>query len=467
MKRKGAILLAGTHSGVGKTTISLGIMGALKKRGEKVKPFKVGPDYIDPQFHQYVTGIPSRNLDSHLIDPRVLESLFHKNVGDDEIAVIEGVMGLYDGLGTHRDQGSSAHISKIVKAPVILIIDGKGMSASAAAMVLGYQAYDKEVDIQGVIINNLSGDKHYDLLRQAIERDTGIPCIGYLKQQKQIQLASRHLGLIPSMEVPELKEKVAQMVEMIEETVDVDLLIEIALRWQPSSPKSPEYSRECKDMGTGLNIAYAYDQAFHFYYEDNLDLLREMNVTLIPFSPLKDTVLPKDIHALYIGGGFPEVFAPELEANEALRREIKKKSEEGLPIYGECGGLMYLTKGIKTIEGKVHPMVGIFDVYSEMTQRLQRFGYAEIQVSEESGILKDVGKVKTHEFHRSRLESQEQNYSYTVQKKRDDKVVDRWQCGLEKNNTLGAYGHIHFYSNLNFPKAWIEAAKSYKKKCSS
>lgn len=460
MNGKGRVLIAGTQSGVGKTTLTLGLMGALKKRGLSIKPFKVGPDYIDPQFHQRVTGVPSRNLDSYLLDENSIQFLFEKNCSAEDLGIIEGVMGLYDGLGTEKDQGSSAHLAKILKAPVVLVIDGRGMASSAAAMVLGYQLYDRDVALRGVIINNISGEQHYALLKGAIERDTGVRCLGYISRTDTIRLESRHLGLIPCMEIPELNEKLEQIISLVEKTVDLEALISIAREAEALQAIKPVLI----ESKTNVNIAYAYDEAFNFYYEDNLDLLREMGVTLIPFSPIKDQALPRNIHGIYLGGGFPEVFAKELEANRWMKREILSKVQEGMPIYGECGGFMYLSSRLTDLGGSTYEMVGIFDAQAEMTESLQRFGYGEIEVLANRGFLKNVGRIRIHEFHRSRVQTQESDYTYRVTKKRNGEVVKEWKCGMERYNCLGGYPHIHFYSNLAFPKAIIKNCESYRER---
>ncbi|AOY75457.1 cobyrinate a,c-diamide synthase [Clostridium formicaceticum] len=456
MKTFRGFLLAGTQSGVGKTTISTGIMGALKKRGMSVKPFKVGPDYIDPQFHHYVTGNPSRNLDGYMLKEETIKTLFYKNLVDLDVAVVEGVMGLYDGRGTEKDQGSSAHIAKILNLPVILVIDGSGMSSSAAAMVLGYKMYDRGVNIQGVIINNVSGEKHYAILKEVIERDTATKCIGYLNKNRNIELKSRHLGLIPCGEVPELQKKADEVVAMVEETIDIEGLLSLVSSMEVAGIP-------IKTLDKKLVIAYPYDDAFNFYYQDNLDLLKELGCSLVPFSPLKDKNLPEKIHGLYIGGGFPEVFAGELEKNKEIRGRIYQKAQEGLPIYAECGGFMYLTKGIKTFEGDSYEMVGVFDAVAEMTKRLQRFGYCEVTPTEKSSFFKESFTIKAHEFHRAIVKGREENYVYHVRKIKGDKVIDRWCCGQEKYNCIGAFPHIHFYSHPSFVEGFIEKCESYKK----
>ncbi len=448
------IVLAGTHSGCGKTTVSLGIMAALTKRGKKVAPFKVGPDYIDPGFHTFVTGNTSHNLDSWLLSEDALRFLFRRNIEDDDIGVIEGVMGLYDGFGAEKDQGSTAHVSKILKAPVILVIDARAMASSAAAVALGFKLYDEGVPVKGIILNRVSGETHYQLLKTAIERDTKIPCIGYLPSNLDISLNSRHLGLIPAEEVDSLKEKTETLTQLIEEYIDIDALENIAA----SSPTLNCASNPCEEIkgaGAGLKIGIARDVAFSFYYDDNLKLLEEIGVELISFSPLYDKSIPDGVHGLYIGGGFPEVFACKLQDNIELRTSIKEHLENGLPAYAECGGLMYLTESIEDMDGNIYDMVGFLPTKSKMTKRLQRFGYVEVNT--ESGI-----EIRAHEFHRSIIEdNSELNYYYQVSKTRNNEIVDTWKEGLLKKNTLAGYPHVHFYSNLDFVMEFIERCKEY------
>ena len=453
-------VLAGTQSGVGKTTISMGIMAALKKRGYAVQPFKVGPDYIDPAFHSFVTGNASRNLDGWMLEEDVVRELFVKNAFGKDIAVIEGVMGLYDGYGIEKDQGSTAHISKVLNAPVILIINGNGMSASAAAQVLGYRAFDPSVRIQGIIINNISGEKHYELLKAAIEKYTETPCIGYMKTNRAIQLKSRHLGLIPSVEVEDLRKKIDEIAEMVEETIDLDQLIEIGKNTQPLQGVQSFQKKE--NPLEQVHIGVALDKGFNFYYRDNLDLLEELGAKLIYFSPIEDEKLPEGIHGLYFGGGFPEVFAEQLEKNHTMRQAIKVLAEQGVPTYAECGGLMYLTEAITTLEGKRHEMVGIFEVETTMTNRLQRFGYVEVNIEKPCVISHTPIHVKGHEFHRSIITSPKNvDYGYRVEKRRNGETINSWQCGLLKNNVLAGYAHIHFYNHKELAKDFIENCRNF------
>ncbi|MBS4538565.1 cobyrinate a,c-diamide synthase [Clostridium sp. D2Q-11] len=435
------IMIAGTASGVGKTTISLGIMSALSKRGINVAPFKVGPDYIDPKFHKFVTGNPSYNLDSWLLDEDTVKYLFKKNMKDKDVGVIEGVMGLYDGFGVEKDMGSSAHISKILKTPVILVIDGKGISLSSSAIVLGYQMYDKEVEIKGIIINRVSGERHYNILKTVIERDVGIPCLGYLPSNLNISLKSRHLGLIPANEVIDLQEKSDELAKIIEETIDLDEILKVA---ETNITENNKIDNTINGKKFGLRIGIFEDEAFSFYYQDNIDLMKKIGVEFISISPLKDEVLPLELDGLYIGGGFPEIFTNELEKNISFRQDLLRRLQEGLPAYAECGGLMYLTKSITDLEGKKYDMVGFFETDSLMTKRLQRFGYVEVEYNEKISI-------RAHEFHRSKIQDNSNiEYVYNVQKKKEGKKNKEWKCGLKKKNVIAGYPHIHFYSNNDF-----------------
>lgn len=459
MQSGGRLVFAGTQSGVGKTTLSLGVMGALGRMGLSVKPFKVGPDYIDPQFHSFVTGSPSRNLDSYLLEEDILKGLFIRGCEEGDIAVIEGVMGLFDGFGNKSDTGSTAHVAKLLRAPVILIINGSGVSTSAAAMVLGYQHFDPNVNIKGVIINQVSGEKHYKLLKEAIEGKTGIKCFGYLNSNSDIQLKSRHLGLIPTQEVGDLKEKLNRAIDMVEETIDLKGLLETAYK----AEKLSTTDLITVSLKEPISIAYAYDKAFNFYYQDNLDLLRDAGVNLIPFSPMESRELPTKLHGIYIGGGFPEVFAGELERNAGIRRQILSLAIDGIPIFAECGGYMYLTKGIRDLHGKEHEMVGILEGKAVMTNRLQRFGYNNVTILDNCCIGQGV-EIKGHEFHRAVVEAPLENPLYHVRKLKDEELVAEWHCGQTKYNCIAGFPHFHFYSNLNFIKDFLNRCIEYKHK---
>lgn len=458
------IVIAGTNSGCGKTTIATGIMAALVKRGLKVQPFKVGPDYIDPMFHSFITGRYSRNLDSWMLDEAKVSALFGKNALDADIAVIEGVMGLYDGFGGYKEGGSTAHVSKIINAPVILVVNAEGMSLSLAALVKGFVDFDRETAVKGVIINNIKSEGHYRLLREILEENTKLSVLGYLTQSEAYSLAGRHLGLIPSGEIEGLKEKMEVLSGEIAKTVDLELLLKIA-------EEAPELNEEVlkpsifkyEENGIKPRIAVAMDKAFNFYYRDNLDLLEYMGAELVYFSPLEDARLPENIHGLYIGGGYPEIYAEELEKNESMRRDIKDKIENGLPAYAECGGMMYMTESIADRDGKAYKMAGIIPGESRMTANLQRFGYVGLEIAGGNVLSEADCKVRAHEFHYSATSVDEGFPTvYHVVKQRKGKTFTTWECGYIKNRLLAGYPHIHFWANPGLAAGLVSNCKKYK-----
>ncbi|CEQ23057.1 cobyrinate a,c-diamide synthase [Paraclostridium sordellii] len=437
------ILIAGTNSGVGKTTISLGIMQALTKRNLKVQPYKVGPDYIDPSYHTFITGRDSRNLDSYMLDDEKIKYIFKNASKDADISVIEGVMGLYDGFGIDLNSCTSSYTSKILKSPVILVINGKAMSSSAAAMVLGYKELDKEVNIKGVIVNNVKTKNHYELIKESVEKYCNVEVLGYFPPNDKFKLDSRHLGLVPSVEIEALTEKFYDLGSEIEKYINIDRLIEI------SESEEIETSFELNELPKFKNksIAVAYDKAFNFYYKENLELLNQMNIEIKTFSPLYDEIVPK-ADCIYIGGGFPEVFAKELGINKKMRESIKKAHENNVPIYAECGGLMYLGEKLLDLDGNEYEMVGIFEGISKMTKSLKRFGYCD-GIAKADTVFSNKGDIiKGHEFHHSEFNSNEE-CSYKMVKKRGNKIVDEWYGGYSKGNTLATYLHTHFYNNLD------------------
>lgn len=436
-----AVCIAGTASGVGKTTLAAGIMGLLKKNGYSVAPFKVGPDYIDPQFHTFITGNSCSNLDSFFCDDPALEFLFQRNGQDKDICVVEGVMGLYDGLGT-TDTGSTASVVKKLGIPVILVVDGKASSRSTAAVIKGFCSFDREVNIAGVIFNRISGDRHYKLLKEIVEKYTSLKCLGYLANNKDLLLQSRHLGLIPAGEVKDLTNQLELLIDTLEVTLDLPGLIEISRQysWREHQNRIPAIPRVKKKF----KLAYAFDEAFNFYYHDNLLLLKDAGISLIPFSPLRDKKLPSFCDALYIGGGFPEEFAQTLSSNQDMLDSIRNQLEDGLPAFGECGGLMYLTEGIICKDDSYYPMAGFFNTRCRMTKGLKRFGYARLEYDQE--------EIRVHEFHHSCLiEKEGADYSKTYRVTRAS-TGESWECGLYKKNCLAGYAHLHFYANLDFFK---------------
>jgi cobyrinic acid a,c-diamide synthase len=482
----------------------MGLMGALSKRGLRVKPFKVGPDYIDPMFHNAITKNPSGNLDSWMIGEDVVKHLYVKNSLSFDICIIEGVMGFYDGFGGISALGSTAHVSKIIKAPVVLVVNGEGMSLSIASIVNGFINFDKDAPIKGVIINKIKSQHHYDMLKEIIEKNCGIKVFGYLKPMEEISLKSRHLGLVTSGEIDNLNEKIETLVEQIEENIDVNALMELAneaeffdeynkskdfinrtlcsggvltpselrdrypaTRVHPPLKKWRSCTRGSRiksglDTKRPFKIGVARDKAFCFYYNDNLELLKSLGAELCEFSPLRGKKLPEGLSGLYIGGGYPEVFAKELENNIEMRNSVKSLIEKGIPAYAECGGLMYLTQAIRNLEGLDFDMVGVLPGISKMTTTLSRFGYVEIEALKDNVIANKGQIIRGHEFHYSAIEGEEVDLcTWKVSKKRNSGKESVWNCGYSKFNLIAGYPHIHFYSNLEFAKQFVKSCIEY------
>lgn len=457
------ILFAGANSGCGKTTITSGIMAALKRRGRKVQAFKCGPDYIDPMFHTFITGRPSINLDSWLMDEETVAWLFQKHSEAGDVSLIEGMMGIFDGYDGKTLLASSAHIGKITDAPVILIVNCEGMALSIAALIQGFVHFDSEVKIKGVILNNVHGSSHYSFLKEVIEANTKVLVLGYLNKLPEIILPSRHLGLVTSQEIFELQQKMDILTEEIEKTVDLKQLMEIAERAAPLQPTQLKLQIHRDGRGEKVRIAVAYDKAFNFYYQDNLDLLRAWGSELVFFSPISDTKLPDNIHGIYLGGGYPEVWARELSENHSMKVELKEMAESEMPIYGECGGLMYLCRSIQTLEGEIFHMTDILPGISKMTRNLQRFGYVQITTRKDKDILGKEVTIRGHEFHFSETEMTKPIHTSYRVTRGSGEYEKSWDCGYVWKNVLGAYAHLHFYSNPLFAAKFIDKCIRYKK----
>ncbi|HEQ78549.1 MAG TPA: hydrogenobyrinic acid a,c-diamide synthase (glutamine-hydrolyzing) [Euryarchaeota archaeon] len=447
------VLIAGERSGTGKTTVATGVMGALVKAGYRVQPFKVGPDYIDPGYHSKVTGRNSRNIDIWLTSKKaVVESLAEAS-GDADIAVIEGAMGLYDGISGEGYKGSSADIAEITSTPVVLVIDSAKLGYSAGAIFKGYKDFGT-VNIKGVIVNNIGSKSHEEIIRHSIDKAGG-EILGIIPRDSSVSLPERYLGLIPALEQEEFSDIIERISKLVEENVALDRIIEIAssAKELPSIP-----SEEKKD--NSVRIAVAKDSAFSFYYWDNIDLLKKHGAEIIFFSPLNET--PPDCDGIYIGGGFPEVFRQELSSNKKALRRIKSLFEDEMPIYAECGGLMYLCRNIIS-EGKSFRMAGVFDAEVEMTEKLQALKYTLARVDLDNIYLKKGSFVKGHEFHYSRIIdiAEDVKFLYTLQK---GAGIKDFRDGLYDKNTLAGYMHIHFRGVEKFPGNFVKACLKYRRK---
>ena len=358
MNKLPRILIAGTNSGAGKTTVTLGIMSALTRKGMRTQGFKSGPDYIDPSHHNAVTGNISRNLDTWIMGNDICRELFERSAVNAYISVIEGVMGLYDGSIGSTALGSSAHLAKILKTPVILVINAKGMAQSAGAMVLGYKEFDADINLAGVIVNNVASQSHYDCVKKSIDEACSVPVLGYLRKEKDIVIPERHLGLIPSSENKSPSSLYDRLGKMVFETVDIDRLLEVA----NSADDFPNYEKLVfKDSGKtfDVQIALAKDEAFCFYYQDDIELFESLGAKIHYFSPLHDDGVPDDVDGIFIGGGFPEIYAERLMINTRMRESILDASNLGTIIYGECGGMMYLLEKLTVCQGRQFRMCGV------------------------------------------------------------------------------------------------------------
>lgn len=434
MKR---VVLTGTGSGVGKTTIATGIMKALSDE-HKIQPFKVGPDYIDPSYHNCATGVSSCNLDSFFMSDGQIRQSFKNGMTSShaDYGIIEGVRGLYEGISPTNDIGSTSSIAKALNSPVILIINSRSLVRSAAAMTLGFKALDSRIDIEGVILNNVKSQKHYLKTKEAVEKLANTRVLGGIERDNSISMEQRHLGLIPAVEQERISGLVEKWGELIRENIDLDALMEIM---DNSNPIINEYEPIWSPNKTKhkTRIAVPFDEAFNFYYKENLEALEYNNAKIEYFSPIHDEQLPS-VDALYIGGGYPEIFKKELSKNTTMLESIKEFSQDNHPIYAECGGLMYLCKTIDSL-----PMVDVFPYHSMLTKRVQGLSYTIAHVQRDNPILKKNTTYHGHEFHYSKVEytgSNSNDFAFSM--RRGVGITGKYD-GLLKNNTLASYIHTH------------------------
>lgn len=466
------ITLAAPKSGSGKTLITCAMLRALSLRGKKAQAFKCGPDYIDPMFHQKVIGVPSRNLDLFFTGEEETRALFLED-NDADVSVIEGVMGLYDGLAGTQEEASTYHLSRVLQSPVILILNARGMGRSILAEIAGFQAMDREGLIRGVILNQVT-ESFYKSIAPLIEEERKIKALGYFPMKKDLELQSRYLGLKLPGEIGELQEKVTEAAKILEETVALDRILEIAeeqAREYPLTAKSfswlsKEQSRDDKgDEGKPcadskkVRIGVALDEAFCFYYEDNFRLLRNAGAELIFFSPLHDKKLPANLQGILLGGGYPELLAKELSANEPMREAIRNAIENGMPSLAECGGFMYLHDAIVAEDGTSHPMAGVLHGSCKNAGKLVRFGYASFQLPAPLDPKRpETNEIRGHEFHY--YDSDVCGEDLTAVKP----VTGRsWKCGHFGENRLWCYGHLYYPSQPEFAAWFVRQCDTYQR----
>ncbi len=439
-----ALLIAGTHSGCGKTTLTLGIMAALARRGLAVQPFKCGPDFIDPSLHQMVTGRISRNLDVRMCGKDFVRRTFLRNGGECDCAVVEGVMGLFDG-----GEGSAAHLAKTLELPVILVIDVRSAAESVAAVAHGFATLDPGLRLAGIICNRVGSDRHRQMIADAIQAHCDLPILGFLPRNEAVSIPSRHLGLHMGEEHPLRGEGLEQLISLIEGHLDLDQLLNMA-RQRKATPEPPAFS--LVKEGAPVRIGVARDAAFCFYYEDNLDLLREAGGELIFFSPLRDKILPSALDGLYLGGGYPELHAAALSDNGELRAQIRRFAEAGRPVYGECGGFMYLCTSITDQTGTRFPMVGLYPFAARMQPRLRSLGYRQPLVAQDCLLAPRGTVLHGHEFHYSTIDHFE---TFPAAYHLADGQIE----GFLHHNTLAGYIHLHWGRTPEAAARFVQACR--------
>ena len=464
------IMIAAPKSGSGKTTITCGLLQIFKENGEDISSCKCGPDYIDPMFHRQVLGIPARNLDTFFTGEDGTKRLFLKDRREDELVVMEGVMGLYDGLGGIREEGSSYHLAKVTQTPIILVVDAKGMGRSVIPLIAGFLAYDKAHLIRGVIFNRMSA-AYYEILRSLAEEELGIAVLGYFPENKHLQIASRHLGLCMPGELEDLQGQIRMTAEKLRETVDISKLLQIAEEAEnledETTVKVSHPKRECGEAAekSGFTedgetmrprIAVARDEAFCFYYEENLHLLEQNGAELVFFSPLHDRALPENIHGMLLGGGYPELYAEQLSENDAMRTAIREAVTRGLPTVAECGGFLYLHTTLTDREGHSYPMAGVLPGKCFDAGKLVRFGYIELE--EPAGhFLPHGGSIRAHEFHY--YDSEDNGADCTATKPATGR---NYPCIHVGENHWYGFPHLYYPSCPEFAERFVEKAAEYK-----
>ena len=446
------LLICGSGSGVGKTTISAGIMAAFRKRDLRVQPFKCGPDFIDPGHHAQVCGRPSHNLDTWMLSADQNRRIFASACRDADIAIVEGMMGMFDGVQGASDEGSSAEIAKLLGLPVLLVVDASSSARSVAAVVHGFHTFDPQLGIAGVILNRVANQSHARMLIDALRSRYGTLPIGWIPFNRHVKLNERYLGL----QIAEERKWAADAVEALAVTVERGIPLDELL--EASCIEVPADGQEAENLSTPLvRIGLARDRAFSFYYEAGLGELRRQGAELVEFSPLESSRLPNDLDALYLGGGYPELYAETLSSNSRLLREVRKFAERGHPIYGECGGLMFLSRELVTLDGKRWPMANLLPISIQMTEKLVQFGYADIHFLE-AGLAEKNTWLRGHSFHHSTIVD-----AGNVEKRavvHYSLFQQTQQEGFTAGNVFGSYIHLHFASAPHLAARFVSLARA-------
>lgn len=453
---RGRFLLTAPSSGSGKTMITCGILQALMRKGIRLASFKCGPDYIDPMFHSRVIGSRSRNLDTFFAGRDTVRWLLEENSKDCDLAVLEGVMGYYDGIGGTTVRASAWDVADATDTPAVFIVNCKGMSVSVVPYIKGFLEYKENSHIKGVILNRVS-PMLYPRLKGLIESSLPVKVAGYVPELKDCALESRHLGLVLPEEIPDLRRQLDILADTMEKTIDWDTLFRIAGHVSRIKAKEPEIPMPSLE-GAKIRVGVARDEAFCFFYEDNFRVLRKMGVEPVWFSPIHDEKLPEDIQGLMFHGGYPELYAKELSENTGMRRAVREKIQGGMPCMAECGGFMYLHKSMEDMEGTFYEMAGVIPGTVVKKDKLGRFGYITL----EGGMVfgKDTGPIPAHEFHY--FDSDCCGESFTARKPESSRS---WKCIHSEKNLFAGYPHLYFYGNPVVPLAFTEACLAYGKQC--
>jgi cobyrinic acid a,c-diamide synthase len=447
-----AFVVAGAASGVGKTTVALAIIAALRSRHLTVQPFKCGPDFIDGGHLAQVANRAARNLDTWMLNAEANREIFARASAGCDVAVVEGMMGLFDGVSGSSEEGSTAEIAKLLDLPVVLVLDAGNSARSIAAVVRGFETFDSGLRFAGIVLNRVAGDGHYRMLDSAIRQSSAVPVLGWLPMEADAVIPERHLGLHTAAEGIGVS---PSTLTRLGNRLDLEQLLNTTTCNQRLETA---YTPSVESKYEGVRVGVARDLAFSFYYEDNLDLLREHGAEIVEFSPLRDSVLPENLHALYFGGGYPELHAATLSGNGRLLHDIREFVEANKPIYAECGGLMYLAQNLTTIEGQSYPMAGILPVAIEITKSLVHFGYADVEFAQDCLLGKKGTGVRGHSFHCSRIVAHDPlrcayRVHYSLSGRREEE-------GFARRKVLGSYIHLHFRSNLSLVSSFLQQAGS-------
>ncbi len=457
LKNTKGLVVAAPSSGSGKTTVALALMAAFTRRGLSIAPFKVGPDFIDPGYHTRITGRVSRNLDGWMLDEGCNRDIYARGARGAGVSVVEGVMGLYDGYDGASEAGSTAQMAKWLGLPVLLVVDARSMARSFAALVKGFMEFDTGCSFCGIVANNIGSPRHLDYLQQAVKDLPGCRFLGGIPRNAGVEIPSRHLGLYTAEDHVLTRDMISELADLADKHLDLDSLLQELPVVQPG----PVEDRGLPDAH--IRIGVARDRAFCFYYQDNLDLLAQNGLEPVFFSPLEDESLPRDIHGLYLGGGYPELHAEELTRNRFMLEQIRRAGSLGMPIYAECGGFMYLCRSLVDLDDNVHVMAGVFPFTARMQAKRAGLGYREIRLLSDTPLGSRGSMFRGHEFHYSRIDEQDQAVAVQqVYGASDKSGAQRYCPGWMIKNTLGSYVHLHFLSRPDVGRALAGACRDFR-----